>query len=97
MLSLSKFEITHKDLIIKHIQENAHRDKTRTGVDITRFLGGKIWQPMYEWNKSNKEIPLSWTVMTNEIEAHAKMKISEMWGINYTNGCLLYTSDAADE
>ena len=71
MLSLSKFEITHKDLIIKHIQENAHRDKTRTGVDITRFLGGKIWQPIYEWNKSNKEIPLSWTVMTNEIEAHA--------------------------
>ena len=86
MLSLSKFEITHKDLIIKHIQENAHRDKTRTGVDITRFLGGKIWQPMYEWNKSNKEIPLSWTVMTNEIETHAKRKISEMWGINYTNG-----------
>ena len=86
MLSLSKFEITHKDLIIEHIQENAHRDKTRTGIDITKFLGGKIWQPMYEWNTSNKEIPLSWTVMTNEIQAHAKMKISEMWGINYTNG-----------
>ena len=44
MLSLSKFEITHKDLIIEHIQENSHRDKTRTGIDITRLLGGKIWQ-----------------------------------------------------
>ena len=64
MLSLSKLEIRNKDLIIEHIQENAHRDQSRTGGDITRLLGGKIWDPMYEWNKSNKEIPLSWTKMT---------------------------------
>ena len=86
MLSLSKFEIRNKDLIIEHIQENAHRDQSRTGGDITRLLGGKIWDPMYEWNKSNKEIPLSWTIMTKEIEKHAKMKITEIWSINYTNG-----------
>ena len=86
MLRLSKFEIRNKDLIIEHIQENAHRDQSRTGGDITRLLGGKIWDPLYEWNKSNKEIPLSWTIMTKEIEKHAKMKISEMWSINYTNG-----------
>ena len=86
MLSLSKFEIRNKDLIIEHIQENAHRDQSRTGTDITRLLGGEIWEPMYEWNKSNKEIPLSWTIMTKEIEKHAKMKITEIWSINYTNG-----------
>ena len=86
MLSLSKFEIRNKDLIIEHIQENAHRDQSRTGIDITRLLGGEIWEPMYEWNKSNKEIPLSWTIMTKEIEKHAKMKITEIWSINYTNG-----------
>ena len=86
MLSLSKLEIRNKDLIIEHIQENAHRDQSRTGGDITRLLGGKIWDPMYEWNKSNKEIPLSWTIMTKEIEKHAKMKITEIWSINYTNG-----------
>ena len=86
MLSLSKFEIRNKDLIIEHIQENAHRDQSRTGGDITRLLGGKIWDPLYEWNKSNKEIPLSWTIMTKEIEKHAKKKITEIWSINYTNG-----------
>ena len=86
MLSLSKLEIRNKDLIIEHIQENAHRDQSRTGTDITRLLGGEIWEPMYEWNKSNKEIPLSWTIMTKEIEKHAKMKITEIWSINYTNG-----------
>ena len=86
MLSLSKLEIRNKDLIIEHIQENAHRDQSRTGADISRLLGGKIWQPMYEWNKYNKEIPLSWTIMTKEIEKHAKMKISDMWSIEYTNG-----------
>ena len=86
MLSLSKLEIRNKDLIIEHIQENAHRDQSRTGTDITRLLGGEIWEPMYEWNKSNKEIPLSWTIMTKEIEKHAKMKILEMWSIEYTNG-----------
>ena len=92
MLSLSKLEIRNKDLIIKHIQENAHSDQTKTGIDITRLLGGKIWQPIYEWNKSNKEIPLSWTIMTKEIEKHAKMKISEMWSIEYTNGegCMVH-------
>ena len=40
MLSLSKFEITHKDLIIEHIQENAHRDQSRTGTDINRLVCG---------------------------------------------------------
>ena len=68
MLSLSKLEITHKDLIIKHIQENAHRDQTRTDINITRILGGKIWQPAYDSENFNKKIPLSWTIMINEIE-----------------------------
>jgi len=86
MLSLSKFEITHKDLIIEHIQENAHRDQTRTDINITRILGGKIWQPAYDSEKYNKKIPLSWTIMTNEIEAHVKMKVIRMWATEYFNG-----------
>ena len=98
MLSLSKLEIRNKDLIIEHIQENAHSDQTKTGVDITRLLGGKIWEPMHEWNKSNKEIPLSWTIMTKEIEKHAKMKILEMWSIEYTNceGCKFHSHEKDD-
>ena len=98
MLSLSKLEIRNKDLIIEQIQENAHRDQSRTGANISRLLGGKIWQPTYEWNKSNKEIPLSWTIMTKEIEKHAKMKISEMWSIEYTNGegCMFHHHEKDD-
>ena len=87
MLSLSKLEIRNKDLIIEHIQENAHRDQSKTGIDITRLLGGEIWQPDFEREKSNgKEVPLSWSIMKQEIEKHAKMKSIEMWSINYTDG-----------
>tara|TARA_Y200000002_G_scaffold97246_1_gene78662 strand:- start:42 stop:518 length:477 start_codon:yes stop_codon:yes gene_type:complete len=87
MLSLSKFEIRNKDLIIEHIQENAHRDQSRTNGDITRLLGGKVWQPDFEREKGNEiEVPLSWSIMKQEIEKHAKMKSTEMWSINYTDG-----------
>ena len=87
MLSLSKLEIRNKDLIIEHIQENAHRDQSRTNGDITRLLGGKVWQPDFEREKGNeKEVPLSWSIMKQEIEKHAKMKSTEMWSINYTDG-----------
>lgn len=93
MLSLSKLEITHKDLIINHIQENGHRDQTRTNINITRILGGKIWQPVYDSENYNKEIPLSWTITTNEIENHVKMKVIKMWATEYSGGqgCKFHT------
>ena len=99
MLSLSKLEIRNKDLIIEHIQENAHRDQSRTNGDITRLLGGKVWQPDFEREKCNeKEVPLSWSIMKQEIEKHAKMKSIEMWSINYTDGqgCKFHHHDVND-